>query len=152
MPFGFVKSTQSAGSSVTTLPITITAVKVGYLVIVNIKFTSAVSSVTVTDTAGNTYASAIGPITGGANIMYQFYGVAVTGGSTTVTIGWTTSASIRATVEQFSGGKLTNATVFDKAASNTGTGTAASLTLAPTSAGELISACVGLNSGASAVT
>ncbi len=153
MAFGFIKSTQAAAASVSTLAITIPAVKVGYLVIVNIKLTSVVTGMTVTDNASipNTYALAIGPI-GISNVMYQYYGVAATAGATTVTISWTGVTDIRATVEQFSGGKLTNATVFDKAASNTGTGTSGSVSLSPTNAGELISACVGLSAGASAVT
>lgn len=153
MAFGFLKSTQSSGASVTTLAITVPAVPVGALVIVNVKFTVAVVLPSVTDNAStpNTYAAAIGPITSGTNIMYQFYGVAITGGVTTVTINWTNSVSVRATVEQFSGGKQTNATVFDVAASNIGTGTSASLTLTPSASGGLISACIGLNAGASAV-
>jgi hypothetical protein len=151
--FGFVKSTQAAGTSVVTLAITVPAVRVGDLVVVTCKFSSAVSAVSVTDNASvpNTYALAAGPISATNNNMYQFYGVAVTGGATTVTINWTGSSSCRHTVDEFSGGMQTNATVFDKVASNTGTGTSSTVTLAPTNANELICAGIGLNGAAAVV-
>lgn len=154
MAFGFVKSTQGSISS-TSLTITIPAVKVGYLLVINIKFAANVTGISITDNAStpNTYATAIGPISSGANFLYQFYGVAVTGGATTVTISWTTSTGARATVEQFSGGMRTNATVFDKAASNTGSAaTSCSVSLSPTNTKELISASLIPVSGVSAIT
>lgn len=47
---------------------------------------------------------------------------------------WTTSASTSTTADQFNGGKLTNAEVFDVAATNTGTGTSSSVMLSPANA------------------
>lgn len=156
MAFGFLKTQQNAGTTVTTLNITIAAAPVGSLNIVSVKFlNSSVSAITVTDNASvpNTYAKAVGPITVTNSTMYQYYGVQATGGATQVTISWTTASTLRATVDQFSGGKQTNATVFDKAASNTGaSGTSGSLTLAPTVAGELIVAAIGWNAAVTAPT
>jgi hypothetical protein len=155
MAWGLIKSQQGSGASVVTLATTVQSVRVGDLVVVNIKFTSAgPSAVSVTDNAStpNTYTSAIGPITNSTSTMYQFYGVAVVGGATSVTVNWTTSATLRVTVEEFSGGQKTNATVFDVAGSSTGTGTTGTLTLAPAAAGELISAAIGFASAPSAIT
>lgn len=56
------------------------------------------------------------------------------------------------TVSKFSGGMGTNATVFDQAASNTGTSTVAALTLNPATAGELIAACTSFNASVSGIT
>lgn len=154
MPFGFIKSAQNSGTSVTSLAITVQAVPTNALVVVNLKFLAAVAGLSVTDNAStpNTYTQAVVSALSGSDIMYQWYGVATTGGATTVTASWTGAATTRTTVDQFSGGMLTNATVFDVAASNTGTGTSASLTLSPANAGELIVAGLGLNAGATAVT
>lgn len=144
MPFSPpISDTQnSSGSNVTTLGVTIPAVKPGYLVVVNIKFAAGVSGVSVTDNAStpNTYAGVTSnPVSQGAARLYQFYGVAITGGATIITANWTTGSAVRITVDVFSGGKKTNAAVFDKSASNTGgAGTSSSLTLAPTVAGELV--------------
>jgi len=151
--FGFIKSAQNSGASVTSLAITVQAVPVGALVVINLKFLAAVVNLSVTDNAStpNTYAQAVVSSLSGSDIMYQWYGVATTAGATTITASWLAAATARITVDQFNGGKLTNATVFDTATSNTGTGTSASLTLSPTATGELIVAGLGLNAGASSV-
>lgn len=153
MSFGFVKNTQNAASSVTSLVITIPAAQVGNLIVVNIKFISTVTGVTVTDNASvpNTYAAAGGPIVAAGGNVYQFYGVQITGGATQITINWTNSSTVRAGATEFSGGQKTNVAVFDKVASNTGTGTSASSTLAPTTDGQLVVVGTHLNTGASAV-
>lgn len=151
MAFGFVRNTQNAAASVTSLNITVPATVIGNLVVVNIKFVSAVTGVTVTDNAGNTYALAAGPISGTGGNVYQFYGVQVTGGATQVQLSWTGTSTVRAGATEFSGGQKSNAAVFDKAASATGTGTSASLSIAPTNEGELVVVGTHLNTGASAV-
>src|SRR6476659_4272530 len=126
--FRLINSTQGSGAG-TSISVTVPAVKANNLVIVNFKFDSAsFSNVSVTDNAGNTYALAVGPI-GGSLGAHQFYGVAVTGGATSITVSWTTSRTIRVTVDEYAGGAHSNAAVFDKAASNTGSGGSASLTL-----------------------
>lgn len=155
MGWNFLHSTQTSGSAVTSLPVTVTAVPIGALVVVSLKFTSSVTGVSVTDSAGNTYLKAFGPSSNGtANTVYQFYGVATSGGSTTVTPSWTSSAALRVTVEQFSGGMSSNATVFDTTISTSafGTGTSSAASIAPTAAGELIVASIGLASGAASIT
>ncbi len=153
MAFGFIKSTQNVGTAGTSTIFTIPAARVGSLLVVSMKFTTVVSAVSVTDNASipNTYAAAAGPIGTGAVTAFQFYGVQVTGGATQVTVSWTTSATLRATIDEFSGGMQTNATVFDKVATNNGTGTSASVTLAPTNNGELVVATINLNNGATSL-
>lgn len=153
MAFGFLHNTQSSGASITSLVITIPAVPVGTLLVINVKTTITVTSITATDNAStpNTYALAT-QSNNGSNDMYQLYGVAVTGGATTVTVSWTGVTSTRITVDQFSGGMRTNATVFDKAANTSGlTGTSSSISLSPTNAGELVSSGLSLSNGTSVV-
>lgn len=141
----FLQKNSTQGSGTGSFSITIPAATVNNVLIVNIKINSAATTVTsVTDNAStpNTYAKAIGPIVSG-NTMYQYYGVQVTGGATTVTVNLSASSTARADVDEFSGGQQTNASVFDVATSNTGaSGVSASLAtpLAPANNGELISA------------
>lgn len=154
MAFGFIKSNQGSQGSNTSFTLNIQTVPVGTLVVVNAKFAGSVSAVSVTDNASvpNTYAQ-VGSVVGtGTNYITQFYGVALTGGATSITVSWTTATSIRATVDQFSGGQQSNAAVFDVAATNNGTGTSSSVTLSPTNSGELVVAGIGMTSGTSAIT
>lgn len=140
MAFGFVSDTQSSGTG-TSLAITVPAVKVGQLVVITMKFAGSISGIAVTDNASvpNSYAQAVAPVAQGSNRIAQWYGVATTGGATVITVSWTGSVSNRITVDVFSGGNRTNATVFDKSASNTGSSaTTASLSIAPANAGQLI--------------
>lgn len=138
--FVFIQDVQTATGSGNSLTINVAAVGLGHLVIVNAKFTALVTNVTVTDNASipNTYALAIGPIQNGSMNISQYYGVAITGGATQITISWTTTTSARITVDEFSGNATSNAQVFDTAGSNTGSGTSASVSLAPSNYRELI--------------
>jgi hypothetical protein len=153
MAFGFIKSTQGSAASVQTLTVTVPAVRAGDLVVVNIKFSASVTGLTVTDNAStpNTYALAAGPVAITGELMYQYYGVAITGGATHIIISWTNTTNCRATADEFSGGKKTNATVFDKSANNSAGSGFASVSLIPTNAGELIVAGVSFNAGGSAM-
>lgn len=121
---GWVRAQHLTGgtfTSVTTKANTVTATTANSLVIVNVYFTAGTpTSVSVTDNAStpNTYAIAVGPIgttaTGGNAIMYQFYGVQVTSGATTVTVNWTGSSTGQAYIEEYTGStNVTNATIFD---------------------------------------
>lgn len=122
-------------------------------VIVNLKFTVATpSAVSVTDSAGNTYVQVgtVGTIAGAAGcVLYQFAGVQVIGGSTSITASWTgATVDAKMTCTEMSGGATTNATLFtsmsgsvaNHAAATTG---ALSSALTPTS-GQLIVALYGL--------
>jgi hypothetical protein len=108
--------------------------------------------VSVTDDKLNTYVVQ-SALTGGFR-SYQFYGVQVTGGATVITILWDGVANYhRAIVSEFSGGKTTNATVFDT--STTGGPTAGTTnptntsvsTLTPSASGNLIVADVCWDNG-----
>lgn len=156
MAFLLVQSKQTAsGAAAGSLVHTFTTpTVVNNLVVVNIKV-AAVSFVltSVVDSAGNTYALAgwrESNVGGSPITVYQYHGVQVTGGATTVTVNFPGTQAIRICVEEFSGGMTSNATVFDKSAANNlgaSGGTSASLTLAPANAGELISVFVGLTGG-----
>lgn len=159
MAFLFVQTKQNATGGASSLVITLTsAATVGNLLVINMKFGGvSVSTPTVTDNSGtpNTYALAVGPIDepiASDFRCFQFYGVQVTGGATTVTISWTGTFAARIVVDEFSGGATTNATVFDQATSGNGSGTSASVpSFSPTTTGELISAGVAFN-GATSIT
>ncbi len=145
MAFVFKQSVQAATGGATSLAITVTATTANSVIIVNSKLGGIANTITsVTDNKGNTYALAAGPSVGGTNLFsgFQHYGVQLISGATTVTINFNGTVSARIIAEEFTGGQITNASVFDKSAINNGNGTAASVTLAPTNSGELISAGV----------
>lgn len=142
-------STQASGSTAT-LNITVTATTQNNLVVVHIKLASTSRTVnSVTDNVGNTYVVGSNLDNGSTNRLYQAYGVQVTGGATTITVNLSSSTNIRAGADEYSGGKTTNATVFD--ATQTGTGNSTSLstaTLTNASTGELIVSTGGLTTAA----
>lgn len=141
MAFSAPRQGKKGTVTATSLTITLDTVTVaGNLLIVNFAvgdISAVVSS--VADDKSNTFAKAIGPI---SSVYYQYYAVQVTGGVSQVTITLDRSTGITATVEEFSGGMNTNATVFDKATSNTGSGISSSVSFTPTNNGELIVAAV----------
>lgn len=139
--FAFVQTTTNAvnpGTSVILTPPG--AVTVNNLLVLNMKFTADPGTISITNSGTpNTYAMAVSG--GGIGLFgYQYYGVQTNGGATTVTVSWVNSTAARIILDEFSGNATTNAAVFDKSATNTGTSTSGSGTLAPTSSGELISA------------
>lgn len=158
MAFAFVqtKSIDNA-SSTTTGTISPTSVfTIGNLVVVHIRssvFGNTISS--VTDDKSNVYANSGGPVidpNGTALVLWQYYGVQVIGGATTITVTFTSATTNRLIVDEFSGGMSTNATIFDKSSSgvnasgvNSTTGLVTSFS--PTNTGELISASA-ITSGA----
>lgn len=150
MAFAFRQSKQGSSAATTSITITPTSSQAkNNLVIVNIKFaTLTPSGVSVTDNASipNTYASVgVTASGGGATAVYQFYGVQVTAGATTVTASWTGNATVRITVDEYSGGALTNATVFDQATTASATSTSVAVgAFSPASTGELICASAAL--------
>lgn len=151
MSFALVQNVQQLVSATTTNAITVSAVKQGDLVVVNFKITSAAVTPTVTDNASpaNTYAQAAAQTTSGnGNGMWQFYGVAITGGATVITINWSGSLSSRGGVNEFSGNAATNALVFDASSTGFSAGSAGgSVTaFAPAAPGKLIVAGVDINS------
>jgi hypothetical protein len=122
---GFVH-VQAVYSDVTSTPNIVSlnqATRLNNLIVVNIQ-SDNIASLTVTDNAStpNTYALALGPVSfnGGANYAYQYYGVQITGGATSLTVASDTSQNVAVTVDEFSGGMQSNATVFDTAVSTTG--------------------------------
>lgn len=151
MPFNFIQNAQALVSAVTTNPITVSAVGLNNLVVVNVKITSITANPTVTDNAPipNTYL--LGPsqtTSGNGNGIWQFYAVAVSPGATIITINWTGSASARCGVNEFSGNAFTNAQVFDDSSTGfSGSSAATTVTAFPPSMpGRLIVAGVDINS------
>jgi hypothetical protein len=148
MAFALAHTTQGATGGATSLAITVPATTINNLVVINMKFNGAVSNISVTDNAStpNKYYMA-SPGGSSTIICYQFYGVQITGGATTITISWTTSQAARITVDEFSGGVADNATVLYKAAVANGNSQSASVTAITIPAtGFLVSAGVGLTS------
>lgn len=153
MAFSFVHDTQTSGTSLSSITITIPSVAQGNLLVVSLKTTVAITGISVTDNASvpNTYASAVNAESG-TNNMHLLYGVAVTGGATSVTASWTGVGNVRITVDEYSGGMQTNATVFDVANSGTGLAvTSSSVSLTPTNNGELIVGALSTSAGSSIV-
>lgn len=142
MAFSFIQSVQSTGSG-TNSSLTVASTVQNNLLVINIKLGSNSETISsITDNVGNTYAKAFGPVDNGTTLRtYQFYGVQVTGGATTITINKSGTVNTwRTTVDEFNGGNITNATVFDKSSAQTNAGTSSALStpIAPTTAGELI--------------
>ena len=145
-------SSQTVTGSVTSATITLAATSVNNLVVVHIfLLTAAITVTSVTDNGSNTYevGSALAH-PAGVNV-YQAYGVQTTS-STTVTINFSGTTSVRRGADEYSGftggGAINNANVFDVKSTGTGTGTALSVsTFTPAASGELVVASGFLTSG-----
>jgi hypothetical protein len=111
----------------------------GSLVVLTIKISGGGTIVnSVTDDKGNTYAQAGTANTSSSHIAYQYYAVQVTAGAT-ITVHLNSTADIDIIADEFTGNALSNAAVFDIAATNTNaSSTSESVTLSPTSPGRLI--------------
>jgi hypothetical protein len=97
------------------------------------------STITVSDSLGNTYLTAFGPVTDTAQdvTMYVWYVPVCKGGANTVTITPSGTAALEIHVSEWSG--LATTSPVDKTASATGTGTAVSSgAVTPSMNGELI--------------
>lgn len=156
MAFAFVQVKQGTGASETAIITPDAAIGAGHLVVVSIKIANGGADVSsVVDSAGNTYAAA-GHFhdTSNAYTFALWYGVAVTGGATTVTVTWNVAVAGRITVEEFSGNQATNAATFDQyqtATSDSGTATSGAVSsFNPSATGNLITAMYGLGVGGSA--
>lgn len=151
MAFTTVQTAGGAASALATTNVTTLSPNsgTGNLVVVSVRYIDSggtISVTSVTDSAGNTYAKALGPIVNGSVKTYQYYGVQSTPAST-VTVTFNTAVVSRTIVDEFGGGMTSNLSVFDEANSNTGaTATSGNLitagSLTPTSAGELVVALV----------
>lgn len=143
MAFLHAHAATTASGTGLTVGITVSAVTAGNVVVLGtIRAVNTITDSSVTDNAStpNTYAKSAGPIDNGTTRrVTQWYGIATTGGATIVTLTQSTSGtSVTLACDEFSGNAFTNALVFDKVATNTGSGTALSASIAPTRAGELI--------------
>jgi hypothetical protein len=141
MAFAAVQTSTQATGTGTTVVITTSATVASNLVVVHIVLLNTTETCSsVTDDKGNTYvlSSAIDEV--GQFRMYQAYGVQITGGTTAITVTFSSNVvSKRCGADEFSGGSSTNATIFD--VSTTGTGAAsptAVSTLTPRRTGSLI--------------
>lgn len=156
-PVGFAAvqtSAQVSGSGASTV-ITVAATIVNNLVIVHVQ-TSGVTLRTVTsitDNVGNTYVVGSSLTNIVPNIrLYQGYGVQTIGGATSITVNFSSSAANVCGVDEFSGGKITNGTVFDTTQTGSSgpiTDTSLSVsTLTPAATGELIVASLATSTAA----
>lgn len=154
MAFAHIQSVLGSGA-VSPASVSVSATGQNNVVVVTIAFSAIRSGISVTDNAStpNTYAQA-GTTNDGSISIYQFYGVQVTGGATSITVSWTGGGSVAPIAEEFSGGATSNAAIFDK--SSTGTGSAATsgavTSFAPTNSGELIVSSIIFNAVISSPT
>lgn len=160
MAFAFVQTKDNAQltSAITNVITPSSAITAGNLVVVNVRLsTGGLNINSVTDNKGNTYAQAATSTLLGSTTanQYQYYGVQITGGATTVTVTLNISGTSRAVMDEYSGGASTNASVFDKSSIRVSSTMATSATVtsfSPTSAGELIVAGLMLSTAVTAIT
>lgn len=141
-------ATQATGSGAT-CTMTTSATVSGNLLVGALKGTQSKTVTSVTDNKGNVYVVSSAIDSSSTLRLYQFYGVQVTGGTTSVVVHMSGSGSVRCGVDEFSGNASTNATAFDTSSTGTGSGTSLSVsTLTPSASGELIvSALSNVNAG-----
>lgn len=144
MAFAFVqtKDNNQSTSSSTNIITPTSPLTAGNLVVVHLRLVSSGLTISsVTDSKGNVYAQANSIAFSTGSLNYQYYGVQVIGGATSVTVNLSSSGTSKAVIDEYSGGAATNATVFDKSStgSNTVSTTSASVTsFSPISSGELV--------------
>lgn len=138
--FAKVQSNKTCSGSTSTCAITVTSTGANNLVVGVTRWApgSPITLNSVTDDKGNAYVISAA-LDNGVLRGYLFYGVQVTSGVTTITLTMSGSVNSRASVAEFSGGALTNGSVFDVAGTGTGTGTSyATSTFTPANSGELV--------------
>jgi hypothetical protein len=139
MAFSYVQGGNNHATSTTSLSVTLSATGTNNLVVISFFVSNPGKVTSVTDNKGNTYVASASELTlSNGSAANQYYGVQTSGGATSITVNLSSAQDLDIGVNEYAGGRTTNATVFDKAATNTGTGTSASVSLAPTSSGELI--------------
>lgn len=141
MAFSQVQTVTQAGTTGNTQNLTISATSVNNLVVVTITLRDITETCTsVTDDKGNTYV--LSPVVTNVWRLYQAYGMQVTGGTTVITVNYSSTTVFKQyAVDEYSGftAGATNSTVFDT--SQTGSSNSTSLavsTLTPAATGELI--------------
>lgn len=138
MSFSIIRTKVGTSIGSTTLSIgSVSAFTAGNLVVISIRVITSTASITsITDDKGNVYTKAQGPITNTTSDVqdYQYYGIQIIGGATTIIITFDASVTSSGYASEFNGGGP-----FDKAASATGaSGTSGSASISPTNAGELV--------------
>lgn len=138
---GFVAEQTSAHATGTgnSIAITLNAVKKYSLVVVHIAVNNTETCTGVTDDKGNTYVLS-DVVENGTLRVYQAYGVNIVEGTTQVSVAFSgTTASKRCGADEYSGGEISNAAIYDTRTTGTGSGTSLAVsTLTPASTGELI--------------
>jgi len=150
MAFATVQTSSQTVGTGNSIVITTSATKKDNLVVVGIHYENAGGETCtgVTDDKGNAYVLSAPNATPPDNVtIYMAYGVQITGGTTSITCSFSgTVESKTCGADEYSGGALTNASIFDKTSTGAAGGTALSVTsFSPTKVGELIVAVGGLN-------
>lgn len=152
MAFLLVRSTQTATGSGTSLTLTLSGTPAANnFLLINAKIGTTSSNILgVSDNASvpNTY-NPVGTGVSNSFVHLQSYGVQVSGGATQVTVSWSGVTSARVTIDEWSGGEVTNATLFDTFAVNSGGGSPAAVALTPSGIGKLIAAGIGFTAAQS---
>lgn len=119
----------------------VTATIINNLLVVHIDAAfGSVDVTSVTDNQGNAYVLSSKVVGPDGQRAYMAYGVQVTGGATSVTINLSGSNDgyVIVAADEFSGGKTTNALIFDQTSSNVSGGSTNNVTSFALSAGELV--------------
>lgn len=147
--FAAVQTTGNSDNLVNSVAVTMTSTGINNLVIIGIYLNNNITTTvtSVTDDKGNTYvvSAALDNSSGFLPYrVYQAYGVQVTGGVTTVTVNLSNSLvnNILVIADEYSGGKTTNATVFNSSTTGQGTGTSLSVSTLTATTGGLIVAFI----------
>ena len=149
----FIQANKGGSASTSSLSLAFTSNNTaGNLIIVyaDISGTSGASVSTVSDARGNTYTSAVGPISNGTDYQFQvWYAKNIPGGSNTVTITYSIAVTNDVGIAEYSG--LDTVSPLDVSASNTGNSATCSTgtTAASTAASELVVANCSAFNGAS---
>lgn len=139
MAFAVEQTTSDVTGTTSAINIPVSATKQYSVVCVYIAVGTTETATGVTDNAGNTYVLKPLVSVSGTVFCYLAYGVQVTAGATQITVSFSgSSASKRVFCDEYSGVAHSNAEAEDVYATATGSGTAISTVLTPSSSGKLV--------------
>lgn len=134
---GHVQSAIGSGTSASRSVSFPAATSAGNLIVVSAGWGSGTATAAVSDSAGNVYQSAVGPVTNGSIRAQIWYAENIRGGSNTVTVTFSASAGHNVEIHEYAG--VTTAGALDAVASGTGASTTPTTSaLTPTQADVLL--------------
>lgn len=148
MAFAFVQSTPNGIATTASLTLVWpTPTTTNNLVVFHLKVASTISITGLTDSAGNLYVTGSPrsfPTVAPNTRVYQCYGIQ-TSPATNIKVTVNASTNLFTLADEFSGGEITNNTIFDSFSQGSGSGTAGSASLlVPSATGKLIVGTCGI--------